>query len=560
MLLTVLAWQLARRYDTLERGARFRLEAEEVRRAIAFRMETYVSALQQARGLFAGTHEVTRDEFRAYVRNMDLDTRYPGVLAIGFTRRVPPDAKRAFEEEVRREGFPDFHIWPASSGDAYPVVLIEPFDEMNQRAFGFDMYSDAARREAMDRAARRGTPSASAALTLVQEQRERETQRGFLIYVAAYRGADLVGFTYSPFRSGDLFRGIFSKDPLALDTIAYQVFDGSQPSPEGLLYASSREPARAEQERLEPLAVAGRTWTLRLFATPAFYRVHEGRTPLAVLLVGAIVSALVFYVLLANHRHALQLARLLSKEHSAASEAQRAVRTRDDVLAVVSHDLRNPVSSILLSARLIEQHINPDDHPARRALAGLTRAAEGMRLLIGDLVDLVRIDSGQLVVHPEPEDSAALVREAVEFIAPLAAARHLALSVEIAGDAPRVLCDKDRILQVFSNLLGNAVKFTPPGGRVSVGVEDCTERARFSVSDNGPGLSPEHREHLFERFWRADQTRKGGTGLGLYIVKALVVAHGGEVSVQSTPGQGATFSFTLPKAPGYQAAVEPATA
>ena len=222
MLLTVLAWQLARRYDTLERGARFRLEAEEVRRAIAFRMETYVSALQQARGLFAGTHEVTRDEFRAYVRNMDLDTRYPGVLAIGFTRRVPPDAKRAFEEEVRREGFPDFHIWPASSGDAYPVVLIEPFDEMNQRAFGFDMYSDAARREAMDRAARRGTPSASAALTLVQEQRERETQRGFLIYVAAYRGADLVGFTYSPFRSGDLFRGIFSKDPLALDTIAYR--------------------------------------------------------------------------------------------------------------------------------------------------------------------------------------------------------------------------------------------------------------------------------------------------------------------------------------------------
>ena len=168
------------------------------------------------------------------------------------------------------------------------------------------------------------------------------------------------------------------------------------------------------------------------------------------------------------------------------------------MLAVVSHDLRNPVSSILLSARLIEQHINPDDHPARRALAGLTRAAEGMRLLIGDLVDLVRIDSGQLVVHPEPEDSAALVREAVEFIAPLAAARHLALSVEIAGDAPRVLCDKDRILQVFSNLLGNAVKFTPPGGRVSVGVEDCTERARFSVSDNGPGLSPEHREHLFE--------------------------------------------------------------
>ena len=554
MLLTVLAWQLARRYETLESGGRFHLEAEEVRRAIAFRMEAYVTALQQARGLFAGAHEVTRDDFRTYVRNMDLDARYPGVLAVGYAKRVAPEAKRALEEEVRRQGFPDFHIWPASAGDAYPVVLIEPFDEMNQRAFGFDMYTDPVRREAMDRAARRGTAAASAAVTLVQERGERDTQRGFLIYVPVIRGAELVGFTYSPFRTGDLFRGIFSKDPLALDTVGYQVFDGSQPSADALLYASSKEPPHVQHERLEPLAVAGRVWTLRLFATPAFYLVHEGRTPLAVLLVGAVVSALVFSVLLANHRHALQLARLLAQEHSAAAEAQHAVRTRDDVLAVVSHDLRNPVSSILLNARMIEHRLPPDEEQARRALANLTRAAEGMRLLIGDLVDLVRIDAGQLVVHPEPEDSAALVRDAVEFIAPLAASRQLALSVEAGANAPPVLCDRDRIQQVFSNLLGNAVKFTPPGGRVSVRVEDLGDRARFSVSDTGPGVSPEDRPHLFERFWRADITRKGGTGLGLYIVKALVAAHGGEVSVQSTFGQGATFSFTLPKAPAAQAA------
>jgi signal transduction histidine kinase len=549
MLLTVLAWQLARRYETLESGARFSLEAEEVRRAIAFRMEAYVSALQQARGLFAGAHEVTREEFRAYVRNMDLDARYPGVLAVGFAMRVPAEAKSTLEEEVHREGYRDFHIWPASAGEAYPVVFIEPFDETNQRAFGFDMYTDPARREAMDRAARSGTAAATGALTLMQERGERARQRGFLIYVAAHRGTELIGFTYSPFRTGDLFRGIFSKDPLALETVGYQVFDGSRPSPDALLYASAKEPAHVEHERLEPLAIAGRTWTLRLFAIPAFYRVHEGRTPLAVLLVGAVVSVLVFYVLLANHRHALQLARLLAHAQSAAVEAQRAVRTRDDVLAVVSHDLRNPVSSILLSARMLEQRIGPDDDAARRTLAGLLRAAEGMRLLIGDLVDLVRIDAGQLVVQPEPENSAALVRDAAEFMAPLASSRQLALSIDVPPDAPRVLCDKDRIQQVFSNLLGNAVKFTPAGGRVSVRVEDLGDRARFSVSDTGPGLSAEDRQHLFERFWRADTSRKGGTGLGLYIVKAIVAAHGGEVTVQSTPGKGATFSFTLPKAP-----------
>jgi signal transduction histidine kinase len=548
MLLTLLAWQLAGRYDALERAARFRLESEEVRRAIAFRMEAYVSALQQARGLFAGPHEITREDFRAYVRNMDLDARYPGVLAVGFAKRVVPAQKAVLEEEKRREGFPEFHIWPRTEGDAYPIVFIEPFDERNRRAFGYDMYTDPVRREAMDRAARGAMAAATPTLRLVQETGERDTQRGFLIYVAAYRGAELIGFTYSPFRAGDLFRGIFSKDPLANQTIGYEVFDGPRRAPDALLYASAPAPPQPEHDGSATVEVAGRTWTLRLFATPAFYAAHAGRTPLAVLLVGALVSGLVFYVLLANHRHALQLARLLAQEHAAAAEAQTAVRTRDDVLAVVSHDLRNPVSSILLNARVLAQRVPADDELGRRALGGIQRGGEGMRLLIGDLVDLVRIDSGRLVVEPKAEDAAELIRDALDLITPLAQARELTVSVDLPPTVPRVLCDRDRILQVFSNLLGNAVKFTPPGGKVSIRMEDTDGRARFCVSDTGPGLSAEARQHAFERFWQGDPTKKGGTGLGLYIVKALVAAHGGDVSVESTPGQGATFCFTLPKA------------
>ncbi|HWE23607.1 MAG TPA: CHASE domain-containing protein [Myxococcales bacterium] len=548
MLLTLLAWQLARRYDALERGGRFYLESEEMRRAIAFRMQTYVSALEQARGLFSGAHEVTRDDFRAYVHAMDLDARYPGALAIGFVKRVPAAERAAFETGMRRAGFPDFHVWPTSPGDAYPVVFIEPFDERNRRAFGFDMYSEPVRREAMDRAARGAAAAATPVLTIVQEKGERNPQPGFLIFVAAYRGAELVGFTYSPFRAGDLFRGVFSRDPLALDTMGYEVFDGTRPIREALMYASATAPSEPEQERLATIEVAGRLWTLRLFALPAFYAVHDGRTPLVVLLLGALVSGLVFYLLLANHRHALQLARLLAQERSAAAAAQSAVRTRDDVLAVVSHDLRNPVSSILLNARVLAQRLPSGDELGRRALGGIQRGAEGMRLLIGDLVDLVRIDSGLLVVEPKAEEAAGLVRDAVDLIAPIADARQLVVSVELPPDAPRVLCDRDRILQVFSNLLGNAVKFTPPGGKIGVLMEDLGDRVRFCVTDTGPGLSPEAREHAFERFWQGNPTSKGGTGLGLYIVRALVVAHGGEVTVKSTLGQGATFCFTIPKA------------
>src|SRR6266446_7007230 len=156
MLLTALAWQFASRYETLERGTRFHLESEEVRRAIAFRMEMYVAALNQARGLFAGARAVTRDEFRAYVRSMDLDARYPGVVGVGFAPRVQPEKKPAFEAAVRREGFPDFRIWPQTPGDAHPVLFLEPLDERNLRAFGYDMSSHPVRREAMERAARTG--------------------------------------------------------------------------------------------------------------------------------------------------------------------------------------------------------------------------------------------------------------------------------------------------------------------------------------------------------------------------------------------------------------------
>jgi len=549
LLLTALAWQLARRYESLERGARFQLESEETRRAIAFRMQVYVMALQQARGLFAASQEVTREEFRASVRNMDLDAQYPGVLGVGFVARVPPEKKAALERAVRSEGLPDFHIWPQTPGEAYPIVFLEPLHDLNRRAFGYDVSSEPARRDAMDRATRTGAAAATGALTLVQERDQPDPQPGFLIFVPAYRGPDLVGFTYSPFRAGDLFRGIFAKDPPAIDAIGYHVYDGPRPDPRALLHASAPEPSDVEHARLAMLKVAGRTWTLRLFATPAFYLEHKGRTPLAVSIAGAVVSAFVFYLLLAGHRHAVQFASLLAQEQSATAEAQRAVRTREDVLAIVSHDLRNPVSSILLNARLLERRLASGDDAGARAVSGIRRAADGMRLLIGDLVDLVRIDSGRLSVEPRPEPAADLVRHAVELIVPLAEARGIAISVQLPPDAPRLLADRDRVLQVFSNLLGNAVKFTPAGGSVAIRLEDLGDRARFVVADTGPGLSAHEREHVFDRFWQGQKGRNAGTGLGLFIVKAIVTAHGGEVSVESTPGQGASFSFTLPKAP-----------
>jgi signal transduction histidine kinase len=169
-----------------------------------------------------------------------------------------------------------------------------------------------------------------------------------------------------------------------------------------------------------------------------------------------------------------------------------------------------------------------------------------MNRLIEDLLDVARMEAGTLSLSPTPQPTESLLREAVEAAQPLAGEVHLLL--EEPGALPPVLADRDRLLQVFSNLLGNALKFTPRGGQVRVGARAQDEHVRFYVRDTGPGLNEDALAHIFDRFWQLDRKDRRGAGLGLSIVKGLVEAHGGRLRVESEPGHGSTFSFTVPVA------------
>jgi PAS domain S-box-containing protein len=231
-------------------------------------------------------------------------------------------------------------------------------------------------------------------------------------------------------------------------------------------------------------------------------------------------------------------------------KAENAARLRDEVLAIVSHDLRNPLNVISFSADVLLRGWLPETGRAaeRRQVEGISLSADRMRRLIGDLLDVARVDAGRLPVEPTPDPAADLLLEALELHAPLAEEKRLLTRVRIPPDAPPVLADRDRVLQVLSNLLGNAIRHTPEGGTIVLSAETGEHEVRFAVSDTGPGIPDEHLPHIFDRFWRAQRARRGGAGLGLAIARGIVDAHGGTIWAESRVGEGSTFYFTLPRA------------
>lgn len=233
--------------------------------------------------------------------------------------------------------------------------------------------------------------------------------------------------------------------------------------------------------------------------------------------------------------------------------ALAALRTRDEILSTVSHDLKNPLSVILLSAaRLLE------DGPDARIIGGrpaadvIHRSAMRMRRLVSDLLDAAALDGGALTMRPSRQDATRIIADTLDSLAPVAAEAGVTLHDDVPRSLPPIFVDPDRIAQVLSNLVGNAIKFTPEGGSVRIGAGTCGDRLEISVSDTGIGIAKTELPHVFDRFWRAKGTRKLGTGLGLAIAKSIVELSGGTIDAKSEPGLGTVMSFTVPLAPRLQ--------
>ena len=595
LLITAVGWYVSQQFVEKRTEDRFLFEVEEARLSISKRMLDYELALRGTVGLFAASHEVTRADWRAYVKALEIEKNFPGIQGIGFSKVVLPKDKERHISEIRAEGFPDFTIRPEGERDYYTsIIYLEPFTGRNLRAFGYDKWTEAVRRAAMEQARDSGSAALTGKITLVQET-DKDVQFGFLMELPVYEnGAALttvkerqrahIGDVYSPFRMRDLMHGILGRGN---PDIQLEIFDGSETIAESLLYGSESTPPPQPTKfngilsRIERISIAGRPWTLRLTTLPSVVAETTSYQPLVIMFGGILIDLLLFGIIASlaeTRKRAVELAaanaglaaetidrevtqerlrraygELEHKVEQRTIEVRNATKAKSQFLANMSHEIRTPLTAIIgFTETIISDELCKDERDL--ALNSVLRNGRHLLHLINDILDFSKIEAGRLDVEVISVPLFDLIAEVTSVMQPRAVEKGISFGFDYQFPLPKVIqTDPTRVKQVLFNLIGNAVKFTDSGGiKVRLSCHREQETLSFDVIDTGVGLTPEEQQRLFSSFSQADASttrRFGGTGLGLIISKQMVELLGGSVSVESTSARGSTFSFSVNTGP-----------
>ncbi len=571
---TYLFYQSSKNKDLL----RFNNEVLRVQAVIENKVNLYLALLKGGRGFIESSKQLTREDFANYVRNLELDKNYVGVQGIGYNKIVLPNERETLIEQMKSEGFADFKMFPESERDlSQAIIYLEPLDEPNKKAIGFDMSTESNRRAALERARDSGEAAASAKVTLVQEN-ENDQQSGFLIYLPIYKNGELPstvaerrqnieGYIFNPFRAGDFLNEV-QKSASASD-VAIKIYDG-EATQENLLAQTDAKIGKdftnqineeyAEQEELD---VGGRKWIVKYNTLPAFAEQSSlGWTPL-ILLIGVIFSFLLFGLTFweSAARAKMQIIAaelfesekqqqtLFENEQKARLSAEQANKTKDEFISVVSHELRTPLNAIAGWTRILRTD-SLSNNTKNLALDKVEKNLHSQIELVEQLLGYSQIISGNINVEEGKVDFSKLFEATFLEIETTARDKKIEFLKDNKLNAHQILGNEDKIKIVIYNILSNAVKFTNFGGKV----EACTSindgNIQMIVKDNGKGISPDYLPHIFDRFRQADNsiTRvHGGLGLGLAISHHIVKLHKGTIEAKSEGiGKGAIFTVKFP--------------
>jgi len=559
--------------------SRFNNEVNRFQSAIENKINLYTALLKGGRGFVESAADLNRVSFADYIQSLDLERNYKSVQAIGYNKIVASGERENLIKKMQAEGIEDFKIFPEGERDSYQAIIyIEPFNEQNRKDVGFDMFTEAGRREALVRAADSGEPAASAKVNLLQGN-DANLQTGFLIFLPIYkkgiipetvaeRRKNLIGYIYSPFRAADFLDEIQKSTDTA--DIAIQIYDGEANS-ENLLSRSSFEEIVKPVNQIEKdqstetiKDIAGRKWTIKYVSLPAFSEKSSiGWTPM-IFLSGIVFSFLLFGMTYWETSARLKLEtvaarlteseaqkqKLLENEQKARQMAEQANATKDEFIAVISHELRTPLNAIAGWTKILKTN-NLSASTKNLALEKINKNLRAQTKLVEELLEYSQILSGIIAIEAKGVNFSELFESIFREIEPFAHEKSIEVVKDNRLNGHLILGDADKIKIVIYNLLNNAVKFTQTNGKIETQLLENDGMIQMIVKDNGKGISPEFLPQIFDRFSQADSssTRNfGGLGLGLTITKHIVKMHKGTIEAKSKGiGSGSIFFLKFPR-------------
>ena len=512
-------------------------QMEDVKNRMERRIQAYEQVLYGGKGLFEASETVTRDEWKTFTDIQMIEERFPGIQGVGVSKLIiGKDNLETHIEQTRKEGFTDYTVIPEGDREEYhPVVYLEPVNERNKRVFGYDMYSEQVRHNAIDLARDTGMTTISGKIRLVQET-DVNVQAGFLMYMPIYtkekpiqtieqRRAAFEGLVYAPFRMDDFMTHVLS---ITNQDITLVICD-TDTDPQNIMYDHTKVMNINESEinhsfsKSITIDVNQRQWILKGTALKTINTDIERITPPAILVIGLILSSMLFFMFRTYGKVIVISEKAVQKEKMASI---------GELSARLAHDIRNPLSSIISWTELIQLNLkdNPNEKIANYTKS-ILKSTDSIKFQLNTVIDFVKsrptnISKNSVMLLIFDAIKTTPIPDTVKINTPV-----IDLDIE---------CDKSQMIVVFSNLITNSIQAMDGNGSITINIDAKGNNAIIEVIDSGPGISKENLSKIFEPLFT---TKSMGTGLGLVSCKNIIEYHKGKISVKNNP---TTFTIEMP--------------
>lgn len=523
---------------------------------ITQRISAYEQALISGASLFKISQDVNRQQWNIYAEGLNVEERFPGTAGIGYIERVPMGDVEAFESRMRQQGLEGYHVYPRG-GDAvyFPNTFIEPLNESTRAMLGFDQGSETTRSKTLETARDSGQLAMTPPLA---PQPDANGQDGTVViaYYPVYRGPGtpqdeasrrdrLQGYTFVLLEMDHFGSEVYnslnhdSRYELLVSDVSDDAATPLFTSPNFTELEGSSETVVSSRE----LSVLGRTWEVKLLLDAERFGLSQV-SPFLVFTLGMVVNAAAAAFLFMTMIH--RQARLVM------AHEQEVQKTKDDLLALASHQLRTPATGVKQYVGMVlAGYAGRITREQREMLTRANESNERQLEIINQLLYVAKVDAGQLKVEPERFSIVEVTQQVIEEHKVHAAEKQIKVHMNKARPA-YVTADIRHVRMVLENLVSNAIKYSYEKGNVRVAIENHRDHVLVHVTDKGVGISEEDMPQLFKKFSRIENKlskRVGGSGIGLFLSQQLAQANGGNITVRSTPEKGSTFSFYLPKKP-----------